>query len=53
MSVLHYFMEDPQVNQNITSIIPEQDRTFFVNKTEMNKQFFMMEFSKSMEFINA
>ena len=36
MSVIHYFMEDPSVNQNVSSLIPEDSRTFFVNKTEMN-----------------
>lgn len=53
MSVIHYFMEDPSVNQNVSSLIPEDTRTFFVNKTEMNQQFFQIEFSKSMEFLHA
>ena len=36
LSVMHYFMEDPDLFWKITTTIPEADQYLYVNKTELN-----------------
>jgi hypothetical protein len=53
LSVLHWFMNDQ--NLNIRTNIEDEDlkASLVVNKTEMNNQYFRLEFNKELEFLST
>ena len=53
MQVLHWFMNDK--NMNIRTNIQDEKlkKNLVVNKTEMNSQLFRLEFNKELEFLST
>lgn len=48
--VLHYYLDSNPPNTNNTQIEEIKDK-LFINRTELNEQFFQMSFDKNLEFL--
>jgi hypothetical protein len=53
MSVLHWFMNDKNLNIRTEITDEKMKKNLVVNKTEMNNQFFRLEFNKELEFLST
>jgi hypothetical protein len=51
MSVLHWFMNDKNLNIRTQISDEKLKKQLVVNKTEMNNQMFRLEFNKELEFL--
>ena len=52
LTVIHYFFENNEPIESNNDLEDIKDK-FYINRTEMNEQFFRMEFDKNLEFMEV
>ena len=53
LSVLHWYMNDKNLNIRTEISDEKLKKSLIVNKTEMNNQYFRLEFFKGLEFLQT